>query len=245
MKAIRHHGLLSRSFLLLLAGTLLGAGAAGTACARETLIFGGAEGGGGGTSSYYTFVGGVAPLLDNSFGNGFMQKYKVDFQGYDYPSDGRKVQATAVGVEGAVGYVKSGENGWAGAYAGLRYSETWLSPDDPKSSVRGSQLRPMGQLEGERVLSSDWRINGLASYIFISDSYWGRGRVMYRAYDRVYTGPEFIAQGDPSYRAWSGGWFVTGFQPIANSSLGLRAGVRKIEKTDPGGYLGIEFSRTF
>jgi hypothetical protein len=241
MNAPRPYGTGTTLLLLVIIAPLLLATPAG---AKDILFLAGTEGVGG-TTGYYNFVGAVAPLLNTNFGNGLVQKYKVDVLGYDYPANGRDITATEVGVEGALGYQQSGEKGWEGAYAGVRYSQTWLSPDDPGSRVRGSQLRPTLQLEGERALLNDLKVNGLGSYIFISDSYWSKWRVMYRVHDKIYTGPEFTAQGDPSCRAWGSGWFVTGFQPFANSSLGLKAGVRKVEQNGTGGYFGIEFSRMF
>jgi hypothetical protein len=244
MKTLRYQSLL----ILLLTLVLWAAPAA----ARDILLFSGVEGGGGGgtsTENYYTYVGVVTPILNKEFGPGFMQKYKVDFLGYSYPIGSgltsQDVTATAVGVEGSLGYQFGGEHGWGGGYAGARYSHTWLSPDDPKSEVRGSQLRPLVQLEGERSLNEDWKLNALGNYLFISDAYWARGRVMYRILNKVYTGPEFTAQGDPSYKAWSGGWFLAGFQPMPKSELGFKAGARKVEGGNTGAYLGIEFSHMF
>lgn len=214
--------------------------------AREIMLLGGAEGGGGGgTSNYYTFVGAVAPLQDKALGTGFVQKYWVDFLGYDYPANGRDVSATAFGAEGSLGYQAGGEKGWGGAYLGVRYSQTWLSPDQPDSRVRGSQVRPLLQLEGERVLARDWKVNAIGRYTVFSDSYWTRGRIMYRARGEVFTGPELIVHGDPEYRAWQGGWFITGFAPVPKSSIGFKAGFRKVESGDTGAYAGVEFSRRF
>ncbi|HJV66749.1 MAG TPA: cellulose biosynthesis protein BcsS [Geomonas sp.] len=245
MKATGNQAKAARGLLLTVLALLL---MAAPAAARDLLLFSGAEGGGGGgtsTENYYTYLGVVTPLLDKAFGPGFMQKYKVDFLGYSYPVNNQDITATGVGVEASLGYQFGGEHGWGGGYAGARYSHTWLSPDDPKSEVRGSQLRPLVQLEGERILNEDWKLNGLGSYLFISDAYWARGRVMYRAFDKVYTGPEFTAQGDPSYNAWSGGWFITGFRPAAKSELGFKAGARKVENGNTGVYLGIDFSHMF
>lgn len=245
MKTTRTYSITGSSLLALLLALLF---TAAPVAARDILLFSGAEGGGGGgksTNNYYTYLGMIAPLLDGGFGTGFMQKYRVDFGGYGYRSDSRDITADAVGVEGALGYQLAGPHGWGAAYAGARYSNSWLSPDDPKSKVRGSQVRPMVQLDGERILNEDWKLNGIASYLFISDAYWARGRVMYRAFGKVYTGPEFTAQGDPDYRAWGGGWFITGFEPFPHSSLGLKAGIRQVEKVNPGAYVGIEFSRMF
>lgn len=215
--------------------------------AGDILILSGAEGGAGGNKSYnyYTFAAVVAPLFSKNLGNGFVQKYWIDVLGYDYPSNNQNIDVAAVGLEGALGYQISGQNGWAAAYAGVRNSNTWLSPDDPGSTVRGSLVRAKFQAEGEIKLSSDWKANANGSYILASDSYWTRGRGLYRIYNEVYTGPELIVQGDPSYRAWQVGWVFTGFEPVPKGGLGIKAGVRKTEHAETGGYFGVEFSKLF
>lgn len=214
-------------------------------CAKEIILLTGAEGGGGGgTGNYYTFAGGIAPLVNDKLGDGVVQKYWIDFLGYQYPADKREVTATAVGVEAALGLQKGGEKWWGGAYAGLRYTHTWLSPDHPQSRVRGSQFRPSLQLEGERNLTTDLKVGAIGRYLFISDAYWTRGRIMYRIHHETYTGPELIVHGDPDYRAWQGGWVVS-YPPFRNSSLGVKAGLRKVEKAEQGIYAGLEFSRLF
>lgn len=218
---------------------------ASQARASEVLFLTGAEGGGGGgTKNYYTFAGAIAPLFQQHLGDGVVQKYWIDFLGYDYPANGKDITATAVGVEGALGYQTGGEKWSAGGYAGLRYSHTWLSPDQPQSRVRGSQFRPSLQLEGERNLGSDFKINAIGRYLFVSDAYWTRGRVMYRAHRDLYTGPELIVHGDPDYRAWQEGWVVA-FSPFKNGEIEVKAGVRTVEKAEQGGYAGVVFSRVF
>jgi hypothetical protein len=213
--------------------------------AGDVLFLSGAEGGSGKSYNYYTFAAVVAPLFRNNLGDGFVQKYWVDVLGYDYPAGNQTINATAVGLEGALGYQLSGPNGWAAAYSGVRYSNTWLSPDNPGSRIRGSQTRAKFQLEGERILAADFKLNAIGSYVVESDSYWARGRGLYRMYREVYTGPEIIAHGDPDYRAWQFGWVFTGFEPVPKGSLGFKAGVRKIEKAETSGYFGVEFSKLF
>jgi hypothetical protein len=220
--------------------------AARPALARDLLLLGGAEGGGWHRSyNYYGFAAVVAPLFSEKLGDGFVQKYWLDVVGYDYPAGERTVDAAAVALEGALGVQTGSEHGWLGLYAGGRFADTWLSPDDPGSRVRGRHLRPKLQVEGERRLAADWKVNAIGSYIVGSDSYWARGRGLFRLYDAVFSGPELVVQGDPEYRAWQYGWVLTGFAPVRNSSLGVKAGVRKTEHADAGGYLGVEFSQLF
>ena len=212
----------------------------------DRLFLGGVEGGNGVDSlNYYTFAALIMPFPNNNLGDGFVQKYWVDFIGYDYVGDVDTIKATAPGVEGALGYQMSGPVWWCSAYAGLRYSNTRLSPDNPESRTRGSQTRVKLQVEGERTIASRWKINAIGSYILKSDSYFIRWRGAHRIYKQVYTGPEMVVLGDPDYRIWQWGWFAAGFEPAPKWTAGIKAGVKKIEKAQTGGYLGIELTRLF
>jgi hypothetical protein len=229
-------------FLILLGLSLL----VTPAWAGDSLFLSGAEGGNGNESlNYYAFAAVIAPLPKNDLGNGFVQKYWVDFLGYDYISENKVINATAIGLEGALGYQISGSSGWASVYAGTRYSNTRLSPDNPESKVRGNQLRAKFQIEGERNFATDIKFNAIASYIIKSDSYFTRVRGLYRLYNEVYTGPECIVQGDPDYRMWQYGWVFTSFEPWTKWTIGLKAGIKHIEKAQTSGYLGLELTNVF
>ena len=215
-----------------------------SAQAGDRLFLTGAEGGNGTDSlNYYTFAAVIAPLPNNNLGDGFVQKYWGDFIGYDYVADNDTIKATAPAIEGALGYQRSGSKWWSSAYAGIRYSNTRLSPDNPDSSTRGSQIRIKLQIEGERTLVSRWKINAIGSYILTSNSYYVRWRGSYRLYNEVFTGPEAIVLGDPDYRIWQWGWVVAGFEPAPKWTAGIKTGIKKIVKGQTGGYIGVEFTR--
>jgi hypothetical protein len=214
------------------------------AAAGDMLLISGAEGGGGNGYNYYVFTGLVAPIPGNNLGNGFVQRYWVDVLGYNYETF-RRINATAVGLEGALGYQKAFSRGWGAFYVGGRYATTWLSPDDPGNKVGGGHVWAKVQAEGECDLTHAWKVNGIASYLFSVSNYWLRGRIMHRLNNDLFTGPEIIAQGDHSYKAWQFGWALTGLEPLPKTNLGVKAGVRLTEKLGPGGYLGIELTKLF
>jgi hypothetical protein len=217
-----------------------------SALAQDSLFLSGTEGGNGNESlNYYAFAAVITPFPNNNLGDGFVQKYWVDFLKYDYVTNNKTINATAIGLEGAMGYQTSGTKGWASVYAGARFSDTRLSPDNPESSVRGNQLRAKIQIEGERNFTADIKFNAITSYIVKSNSYFFRVRGLYRFYDENYTGPEFIVQGDPDYRMWQYGWVITNFRPWTKWTIGLKAGVKHIEKAQTGGYMGLEFTKVF
>ncbi len=210
--------------------------------AGEKLFLTGTEVGTG--HNYYAFMGIVAPLGDHPLGNGLVQRYWGDFLGYRYDSS-QTIEALAVGVEGMLGYQMSGASTWGGAYAGLRYNNTSLSPDDFGNDTRGQHVWVKGQLEGGMDLAESWKVSGIASYTFGADSFWTRTRLLYRLNQNLSTGPEAIHMGDPSYRAWQFGWVVTGFEPLPGFTVGVKAGARITEGADVDGLAGIELVKIF
>lgn len=213
--------------------------------ATEILLLAGSEGGNGRSYNYYNYAGVVAPLFSSQFGSGFVQKYWVDVFGYDYPSGNRTIDASAVGAEAAFGYQQAWNNGWANVFVGGRYSNMWLSPDNPDSKVRGSQVRVKLQAEVDQIMFTNLKFNAIGSYILESDSYWARVRALLRIRKELFTGPELVSMGDPDYRAWQFGWVLTGFEVFPKGYLGFKAGARTTEHADSGWYGGIEFSKLF
>lgn len=195
--------------------------------------------------SSYVYMGATLPIHGSRLGSGIVQRYWLDRLTYSYKNNGRNIDARAWGAEGALGYQGNPSWGWWGTYFGLLYRDTRLSPDDLGSTSRGGKIRGRFQLEGERDLNDAWRVNGNASYVFGQDSYWIRGRVLYKVNGRISTGLEMITQGDPDYNAAQLGWVVLGLSAGPNVDLGLKIGAKRTKGEAAQGYLGIELSRLF
>lgn len=73
------------------------------------------------------------------------------------------------------------------------------------------------------------RVNGKPSYVYVfgKESYWMRGRVLYKMSGRISTGLEMITQGDPDYSAAQPGWLVPGLSAGPNVDLGLKIGAKR------------------
>jgi len=211
--------------------------------AGEKLFLTGIEG--GKSDNFYTFLGLVAPLGDNNLGDGWVQKYWLDYLGYTYNTD-QRITAKAVGVEAMLGYQTSGPTFWAGVFTGLRYNNTSLEPDDPGNETNGEHIWLKTQFEGGTNLAENWKTTGIASYTFGAKSYWLRTRLKYSLSKDLFTGPEAVLMGDPNYQAWQLGWFVTGFEPLPGLKLGVKASARITEGTDDvDGLVGIELVKVF
>lgn len=202
----------------------------------ESIWLSGAE---AGRSSQYLYLGNVQPLGQSHLGQGWVQRYWLDGIRYEYESGKRTIRAKGAGMEAAIGYQTSGQDGWLAAYAGLRWNHTRLSPNDRGNDNRGSHLRPRLQLEGDTALTGPWRFNGITSYTFGQKAHWTRLRLGHRPHDITW-GMEYVHQGDPSYHASQIGLYTDGWRVGQNLRMGLKAGVRRSDG-DNGPYVGVEF----
>ena len=188
----------------------------------------------------------MAPLPGSTLGNGFVQRYWAEYLTYEYVGGSdQDIEAKAPGVEAALGYQKGYETGYFGVYAGLYHRNVSLSPDDPNSSVRGSQTRLRVQLEVEQRFATAWRVNGIASYVFVQESYWTRARLLRAVRGPLLFGVEAVVQGDPEYKGNQVGLVLTGFQPVPGLDLGFKLGAKKIEGRSTVAYVGFELGKLF
>jgi hypothetical protein len=153
------------------------------------------------------------------------------------------VKARATGAEAALGYGVSSAEGWGAVYLGVRYTDTELTPDDPSANSRGSQTGVKLQVEGERTLATNWRGGGIASYTNEQDSYWVRGRAMYRTSPTLSLGAEAVAAGNRE-ADWTQLGAVLGLQSGTNYSIAFKAGYRW-QSNDNGAYGGVELGVAF
>ena len=194
----------------------------------------------------YYFGGGlIIPFWGNNhLGQGWVQRYWLDTFSYTYDAGGRDIDATIFGAEAMVGYQNS-RPGLSGAiYFGVRYSHTELSPDDPNGALRGDQVWPKAQIEGEAQLSPSWRTNGIIAYTLILDGYWARARLLYGLSGNKFIGPEVVVQGDPNYNAQKLGVVYGGFEIASKVFLTLKAGYRFQSGADSP-YVGAELVGEF
>lgn len=219
------------------------AGLTGAARAEPTeLWLAGAETSG---DASFMFLGYVAPVGEGHLGDGLVQRYWIDWSRYRYDRAGTQIDASAPGVEAALGWQKGYESGWWAAYLGAAYRNTSLSPDDPTSAVRGSMLRPKLQLEGEFNLPAEWRISGIASYIGGQDAWFLRGRLLHGVPGDWRWGGEASWQGDPSYRANQQGAVLVLPRTAGGWDFGFKLGSRQVGGVAARAYAGIEAGAAF
>lgn len=200
----------------------------------------------GGERSDYGTVGVAAPLPGYQLGRGWVARAFAEVLTYRYKTGAQTIDATAEGVATTVGYQHSFSEGWWGLYAGPSYRYTDLSPNDPASKTRGSDVAFRLQAEGERNVAARCKFGFNGSYdAFNTHAYWARGRGLYKLSGTLYTGPELAVQGDDDYKAWQAGWVLTGIQFSPSSGLGISAGMRKNQDYSASPYVGLEFGALF
>jgi len=222
---------------LLLAGLL--SAAMTPAWAQERIMLTGVE---ASRDDQYVYLGAVLPLPGNRLGQGFVQRYWLDYEAYRYEKlPQQDIDTRVAGGEAALGYQQSGASGWWAAYLGARYANTRLSPNDPDNDDRGWRLRAKWQLEGETEVGAGWRANGIASNLVGDANYWARLRLQTLLRNQWHIGPEVIVQGDPNYSAYKVGAFLGNIKLGASSALTLKAGMNKPEEAPASLYVGAEF----
>jgi hypothetical protein len=207
--------------------------------AQENVVLTGLE---ASRDQQYAYLGAVLPLSGSQLGQGWVQRYWLDYNAYRYeklPLQYIDTQVTA--VEAALGYQQSSAHSWWGVYLGARYADTRFEPDDPDNADGGKQWRAKLQLEGETELGAGWRINGIASHLLGDANYWARLRLQTTLANQWHIGPEVIVQGDANYSAYRVGAFLGNIKLGETSALTLKAGVSQSDADPASMYLGAEF----
>ena len=196
-------------------------------------------------AAYYSYAGLVLPGPGRANGRGFLQRYWLDRYGYEYLGGPGRVEATAWGAEAALGYGASSADGWWTVSLGVRYTDTDLSPDDPRASARGSQVGGKLQVEAESALSPAWRLGAIASYASQQNGYWGRSRLMHGSTDSRRFGVEFVANGNDEADSTAAGLVFTTRPSASRLTVTVKAGYRFQSDDYDGAYGGLEFGYGF
>ena len=217
----------------------------GTASAAGWLGLAGAEA--GENHNAYAYVGAILPLGGQSeLGNGWVQRYWLDWVRYRFNSDGTETQARAPGLSASFGRQGSDGDWHWGIYGGAGYRDTRLSPDNPSARMRGSQIYPLLAMDLSRYFAAKWRMDAAASFTFSPASYWSRVRVLHRLEDGViYHGIELVEQGDRDYHEYKVGYVIDGLKTSRSGSIGVKIGMDQTSGLAAGAYAGIEYVYAF
>ena len=201
----------------------------------------------GANHNIYAFAGAIAPLKSNTgLGQGWVQRYWLDWLEYRYDSDGEEISAQAPGASALLGYQRSNSEGFWAGYAGVGYRDTTLSPDRPDAEVRGPQssLQLLGEMD--RRFAQSWRFVGAAQVSFQRESYWTRAKFLHNSSTASYwQGVEVIFQGDPDYHATKVGLVLDEWGVGKGVTANFKLGANKTKGLDTGAYAGIEFVGIF
>lgn len=207
--------------------------------AQEGVVLTGVE---ASRDNQYAYLGVVMPLPGQRLGQGFVQRYWLDYTGYSYEKQPYQyIDSAVTAVDAALGYQQSNASSWWAGYLGAHYADTRLSPNDPDNDSQGKQWHARLQLEGETDVAEGWRGNGIASYLVGDFNYWARLRLQTTLKNQLHIGPELVVQGDSYYDAFKLGVFVGNIQVGQTTALTLKGGVNKTSNEAASLYLGAEF----
>lgn len=208
-----------------------------TPAVAEPLFFVGGE---GGSHQAYASVGLVAPWSDATGGVRWANRYWLDTQRYEYDANGNTIEARANSVSAAVVRSMEMRDGYFSLSAGLRWTDTRLSPDDPGNDRRGTKFSLPVQADGEYRLARA-RLSGIAAVEADNGSYWSRARLLFPlGAGNIAAGPELILKGSNTYSAWQAGVVVGGIPLGPGSGLTLKAGRSRQSGGRDGAYFGVE-----
>ena len=190
-------------------------------------------------SSAYLYVGTSLPLPASTLAKGYVFHIWADYLIYDYKAGSVTIDAEVHSLSGSIGYHDSGVDYWWNARAGIIQSDTSLSPDDSGNESSGLETGIKLQLEGEKQLTADSKINANIAFVSKRSAYWARVRYLMRNDDETYHGPEIIFQGDANYEAQQLGWVLTQMRLNNDWDVGVKAGLR-LDDGEVSEYVGIE-----
>jgi hypothetical protein len=207
--------------------------------AQEGIVLTGVE---ASRDKQYGYLGVVMPLSGQRLGQGFVQRYWLDYNAYRYEKQAYQyIDSAATAVEAALGYQGSTERSWWAAYLGANYADTRLSPNDPDNDNLGGQWHARLQFEGETDVAEGWRGNGIVSYLVGDFNYWARLRLQTTLKNQLFIGPELVVQGDLYYDAYQLGVYVGNIPLGRATALTLKGGLAQSSNESASLYLGAEF----
>ena len=193
------------------------------------------------SSSSYFYLGTSIPLPKSTLADGYVLHLWADYLTYSYEAGATDIDAMVKSLSATMGYHDSGYGYWWNTRIGLYQSDTDLSPDDPGNESAGMETGIKFQLEGEKQLTGDSKINANFALLSRRTAYWLRVRYLMRNDDNTYHGPEFIVQGDTNYEALQLGWVLTHIPYNNNWDFTIKGGFR-LDSGDVSEYVGVELS---
>lgn len=204
----------------------------------------------------YMFQGAILALNRDIGRDGFVLRAYGSHVDYRYDNAGIDTSGTGWQGDAMLGYKVSAGRIWAAAYVGVDYQSFKLTPDDPTSRVRGSEigLKVAGDIASLRNEGPVYfALSGNYSTAF--ESYWARARVGANSWGLTF-GPEVAALGNKGFDATRVGGFVTFDLPLIPRlplEVSLSAGHQFVSGNSgvgstgggEGTYFGMSFTSLF
>lgn len=208
--------------------------------------------------SFYSYSGAVISLQHDLSRSGFVFQGFAGYGSYEYDAGGvlGRVDGDITQLAAMIGYLFVREGAAVGIYVGADYNDVDLTPNDPLSTVNGSEV-------GLRI-GGDVRLIGPRHYFSLEgyystgfDTYWSRARAGVNM-GRFIVGPEAAAMGNDGYDAQRLGGFAMfkldflggrnpaeltlngGYQFVSNDGVGIGSTVG-----GEGAYVGLNLGFAF
>jgi len=187
------------------------------------------------------YLGRLAPLPGQRFGDGWSYSVFADNIEYEYDKGLFVVDARARGLRVGLSRQVPIAGGSFSYGLGVQARETRLSPDDIDNHNRGSQVRAVGELQWRSSEQANWRSGFYGQYVFAARNDYAKLFVGRRLDNDIAIGPQFWTGGDPTYRVHGAGIALDGWR-LGAARITAFVGAEHAEGGRTRPAVGIEFS---
>jgi len=194
--------------------------------------------------SLYGYAGAIATLKGGSGDSGPLVRLWWDRLTYDFMGAPGKVDANSWGESASLGWQRTHASGMVSGYVGVDARNTTLTPSVSSRSA-GEHTGARFELDVDQRFCSDWRFNGIGSFVTGSDDYWARGQWLYALKGGLAAGPETVWMGNPDYDAHRFGVALAGVPIYKSLKASIDAGYDKNSNEPAGAYGSVGLTASF
>ena len=198
--------------------------------------------GGSVSESTSVYGGSIFSLPRQALGHGWAVRVSTGAGRYQYTTAGTDIIGKYLSGEAAIVHQSSGPWGWLNLSAGPRFSQTYLSPNDPGNRLRGSHIDLGIQSDGA-LDDSRGRLSWFGAYGLRNRTYQAKLQLAAKIANGISLGTEAGIQGEPTYHKAGLGGFVR--KTVGKVDLEIGAGFAKQGQRSSRPYASIGLSQVF
>jgi hypothetical protein len=192
----------------------------------------------------YGYGGAIATIKGGPGDSGLLVRLWWDRLTYDFIGAPGRVDANSWGESASLGWQQAIPSGMLSGYVGIDARNTTLTPGVSSRSA-GEHTGGRFELDLDRRFCTDWRFDGIGSFVSGSDDYWTRGQLLYALKGGLAVGPETVWMGNPDYDARRFGVALAGVPLYKSLKAAIDAGYDKNSNEPAGAYGSVSLAAAF